>query len=82
MVARHLLVDAGEGHSAVAAEALDLHAGLAGYPQPNFVPVRPITSRRTQRSGVSPSTSTEWTVPLTFKLVRHALDVCRLRTTR
>jgi len=30
----------------------------SAMPQPNFVPVMPSTSRNTQRSGVSPSTST------------------------
>jgi hypothetical protein len=35
-------------------------------PQPNFVPVRPRTSRSTQSSGMSPSTSTLCVVPLTL----------------
>src|SRR5438105_13409241 len=35
-------------------------------PQPNFVPVMPSTSRNTQRSGVSPSTSTLRMLPLTL----------------
>src|SRR3954449_6500471 len=33
-------------------------------PQPNFVPVMPSTSRKTHRSGVSPSTSTLCVLPL------------------
>jgi len=32
-------------------------APQAAMPHPNFVPVSPISSRKTQRSGVSPSTS-------------------------
>src|SRR5215831_8304524 len=35
-------------------------------PQPNFVPVMPSTSRSTHSSGVSPSTSTDLTAPLTL----------------
>src|SRR5262249_8936131 len=38
-------------------------------PQANLVPVRPMVSRSTQRSGVSSSTSTECSVPLTFKTI-------------
>ena len=36
-------------------------------PQPNFVPVRPIESRRTHKSGMSPSTSTAYVLPLTIR---------------
>ena len=35
-----------------------VHAPHSAMPQPNFVPVMPSTSRKTQRRGVSPSTST------------------------
>src|SRR5215472_2516294 len=35
-------------------------------PQPNLVPVMPSTSRSTHKSGVSPSTSTDLTAPLTL----------------
>ena len=35
-----------------------VQAPQSAMPQPNFVPVIPSTSRRTQSSGVSPSTST------------------------
>jgi hypothetical protein len=42
-------------------------------PQPNFVPVRPSTSRNTQRSGVSPSTSTLCVFPLTLMVKAMAL---------
>ena len=38
-------------------------------PQPNFVPVSPSVSRRTQSSGVSGSTSTSTALPLTLSLV-------------
>src|SRR3954462_11389802 len=41
-----------------------VQAPHSAMPQPNFVPVMPRTSRSTQSSGVSPSTSTEWLVPL------------------
>src|SRR5262249_48361063 len=37
-------------------------------PQPNFVPVIPSTSRKTQSKGMSPSTSTSCSLPLTFIL--------------
>src|SRR5882724_11701754 len=35
-------------------------------PQPNLVPVMPITSRNTQRRGMSPGTSTWWDLPFTL----------------
>src|SRR5271165_3348383 len=38
-------------------------------PQPNLVPVRPIVSRITQRSGVSSSTSTDTDRPLIWNMV-------------
>src|SRR4029077_12023700 len=38
-------------------------------PQPNLVPVRPSVSRRTQSSGVSPSTSIARSWPLTLSLI-------------
>src|SRR5262249_17569429 len=37
-------------------------------PQPNFVPVIPSTSRKTHSKGMSPSTSTSCSTPLTFIL--------------
>src|SRR5262249_22280419 len=37
-------------------------------PQPNFVPVMPSTSRKTHSKGMSPSTSTSCSTPLTFIL--------------
>jgi hypothetical protein len=45
--------DAGAGRGAV-----DM-APQSAMPQPNFVPVKPSTSRNTHKRGVSPSTSTE-----------------------
>ena len=42
-------------------------------PQPYFVPVRPSCSRITHSSGVSGSTSTVWTVPLTLSLAIRLL---------
>src|SRR5258708_3243518 len=41
-----------------------VQAPHSAWPQPNLVPVMPSTSRRTQRSGVSPSTSTLRCLPL------------------
>src|SRR5256886_1946897 len=41
-----------------------VQAPHSAIPQPNFVPVRPMTSRSTQSSGMSPGTSTVWDVPL------------------
>jgi hypothetical protein len=45
-----------------------VQAPHSALPQPNFVPVMPSTSRSTQSSGVSPSTSTSWSAPLTLIL--------------
>src|SRR5579864_9769293 len=41
-------------------------------PQPYFVPVSPSLSRSTHSSGMSPSTSTERSLPLTFSLIMNA----------
>src|ERR1700674_2415249 len=46
-----------------------VQARQSAMPQPNFVPVMPSTSRNTHRSGVSPSTSTVRSTPLTLILV-------------
>jgi hypothetical protein len=43
-----------------------VQAPQSAMPQPNFVPVMPSTSRNTQSSGVSPSTSTVRSMPLTL----------------
>src|SRR5438876_12341113 len=40
--------------------------------QPNFVPVMPSTSRNTHKSGVSPSTSTARSTPLTLIVIAIA----------
>src|SRR5215203_59712 len=45
-----------------------VQAPHSAMPQPNFVPVMPSTSRNTQRSGVSPSTSTVCICPLTLRV--------------
>src|SRR5262245_36496701 len=45
-----------------------VHAPQSATPQPNFVPVRPSTSRSTQSTGVSASTSTACAVPLMFSV--------------
>ena len=54
-----------------------VQAPQSAMPQPNLVPVMPKTSRRTQRRGVSPSTSAVWSVPLTLilKAMRRLPDV-------
>jgi hypothetical protein len=38
-------------------------------PQPNLVPVIFRVSRRTQRSGISGLTSTDWDLPFRVKLI-------------
>src|SRR5689334_9434169 len=43
-----------------------VQAPHSAMPQPNLVPVMPSTSRSTHSSGVSPSTSTDLTAPLTL----------------
>src|ERR1700752_3943697 len=43
-----------------------VQAPHSAMPHPNFVPVMPNTSRKTQRSAVSPSTSTTYAFPLTL----------------
>src|SRR3954447_26239768 len=45
-----------------------VQAPHSAMPQPNLVPVMPSTSRSTHSSGVSPSTSTSWGVPLIFNV--------------
>src|ERR1019366_2503195 len=44
-----------------------IHAPHCAIPQPNFVPVRPSSSRSTQSKGVSASTSTSYFLPFTFR---------------
>src|SRR5258705_11549372 len=44
----------------------------SAMPQPNFVPVMPSTSRNTHNRGVSPSTSTVRSTPLTLILIAIA----------
>src|SRR6266851_5104538 len=46
-----------------------VQAPQSAMPQPNFVPVIPSTSRNTHKSGVSPSTSTVRSRPLTLIVV-------------
>src|SRR5688500_845496 len=46
-----------------------VHAPQSDIPQPNFVPVSPTTSRRTQRSGISGATSTVRGEPLRVKVM-------------
>jgi hypothetical protein len=49
-----------------------VQAPHSAKPQPNFVPVMPSTSRKTHRSGVSPSTSTSCVRPLTLMVMAMA----------
>src|SRR6266853_4313034 len=53
-----------------------VQAPQSATPQPNFVPVMPSTSRNTQRSGVSPSTSTLCVLRLILivKAMGHSLS--------
>src|SRR6266404_6211652 len=52
-------------HERVAVPSMcTVQAPHSAWPQPNLVPVMPSTSRSTQRSGVSPSTSTLCCLPL------------------
>src|SRR6266478_5531015 len=49
-----------------------VQAPQSAMPQPNFVPVMPSTSRNTHKSGVSLSTSTVRSTPLTLIVVAMA----------
>src|SRR2546429_1069223 len=46
-----------------------VQAPHSAMPQPNLVPVRPITSRSTQSTGMSGGTSTVCCVPFTFRVI-------------
>ena len=46
-----------------------VQAPQAATPQPNLVPVSPSVSRSAQRSGVSGSRSSAWTLPLTVTVM-------------
>ena len=46
-----------------------VHAPHAAMPQPNLVPVRPSVSRIAHSSGVSGSTSTTRSLPLTVMVI-------------
>src|ERR1700686_4743112 len=50
-----------------------VQAPHCAIPQANFVPVKPITSRNTQRSGVSGSMSICWDTPLTSIVITASL---------
>src|SRR5713226_7025318 len=52
-----------------------VQAPQSAMPQPNFVPVMPSTSRNTHKRGVSPSTSTVRSTPLTLILVAMATSL-------
>ncbi len=42
-------------------------------PQPNFVPVSPISSRSAHNSGISSSTSSTWGVPFTVMVTMGSI---------
>ena len=50
-----------------------VHAPHAEMPQPNFVPVRPSVSRSAHRSGISGSTSSACSLPLTVIAIAMAI---------
>src|SRR3954471_23100845 len=52
-----------------------VQAPQSAAPHPNFVPVMPSTSRNTHRRGVSPSTSTVRSMPLTLIVVAIATSI-------
>jgi len=52
-----------------------VQAPHCAMPQPNFVPVKPITSRNTQRSGVSGSMLICLDTPLTSMVITAALTL-------
>ena len=61
--------DTGYVHDRMARPStMTVHAPQAAMPQPNFVPVMPSVSRSTHNSGVSPSTSTVLSLPLTVNV--------------
>src|ERR1700716_3181882 len=45
-----------------------VQAPQSAIPHPNFVPVRPSSSRSVHKRGVSPGTSTVTDLPLTFRV--------------
>src|ERR1700730_5483375 len=55
------------------------HAPHCAIPQPYFVPVSPTCSRRTQSKGISSSTFTSMTSPLTLSFVTHNTPRCGVR---
>ena len=60
--------DTGVTHERIAwPSRCTVHAPHRATPQPNFVPVRPITSRKAHSRGMSSGTSRLVVVPLKFK---------------
>ena len=49
--------------------ACTVQAPQSAMPQPNFVPVRPTTSRSAHRIGMSGGTSTVWSLPLMLRVI-------------
>src|SRR5262245_7152513 len=49
-----------------------VQAPHSALPQPNLVPVRPTSSRRTHRSGVSAGTATSTGLPLTTSFIMYS----------
>ena len=65
-----LTVETGRRHVRIGTPSMStVHAPHCATPQPYLVPVNPSCSRNTHNSGVSGSTSTLCTLPLTFKVV-------------
>src|SRR5688572_11280433 len=62
------------------ASTCTVQAPQSDIPQPNFVPVSPMTSRRTQSSGISGATSTVRDVPFKVKVMLAIFGVRRMVT--
>src|ERR1700692_2616128 len=56
-----------------------VHAPHCAIPQPNFVPIRPMTSRSTHKSGMSGGTSAVCTLSLIFRVTIGCLHVRIIR---
>jgi hypothetical protein len=62
--------ETGNEHDLTGAPSMStVHEPHCATPQPYLVPVKPISSRKTQSKGISGSTSTEFLRPLICKLI-------------
>src|SRR5262245_25011393 len=59
-----------------------VQAPQSAMPQPNLLPVSPISSRRAHSSGVSPGTSTFWRLPLMSSAIIAPSSLQGASTTR